>query len=144
LENISDGIIDRYDVRVSERNSNMGSLSGGNQQKVIVAREIELGNDILIFSHPTRGVDINATLFIHSKIIEERNKGRSIILISSDLDELVSLSDRLSVIYNGKIIRTIERDEINISDKSEINLEMDSEITKPVYEQIGKLMIGIT
>ncbi len=143
LETISDRIIKSYDVRAADRNSTMSSLSGGNQQKVIVAREIELGNEILIFSHPTRGVDINATMFIHSKIIEERNKGRSVILISSDLDELISLSDRLSVIYNGKIIRTFERDEIKIQDKSEINLEMDSEAAKPVYEQIGKLMIGI-
>ena len=69
---LSEEIIANYDVRVSNVNSSLGSLSGGNQQKVIFAREIELDNDILIFSHPTRGVDINATIFIHSKIIEQR------------------------------------------------------------------------
>ncbi len=144
LQNISQKIKDDYDVRLSDINYNLGSLSGGNQQKVIVAREIESDNDVLIFSHPTRGVDINATLFIHSKIIDERNKGKSILLISSDLDELVSLSDRLSVLYNGKIVKTFEPGELNVPDKSEISLEMDTETTKPLYEQIGKLMIGIT
>ncbi|MBL0106532.1 MAG: ATP-binding cassette domain-containing protein [Ignavibacteria bacterium] len=112
LTGMSENIINKYDVRVSDVNSPLGSLSGGNQQKAIFAREIELDNDILIFSHPTRGVDINATLFIHSKITEQRNKGKAVLLISSDLDELISLSDRLSVLYNGRIVRTfgIRRD----------------------------------
>ncbi|MBK8553178.1 MAG: ABC transporter ATP-binding protein [Ignavibacteria bacterium] len=144
LQKISQKIKDDYDVRLGDINSSLSSLSGGNQQKVIVAREIELDNAVLIFSHPTRGVDINATLFIHSKIIDERNKGKSILLISSDLDELVSLSDRLSVLDNGKIVKTFEPGELNVPDKSEISLEMDIETSKPLYEQIGKLMIGIT
>lgn len=144
LQKISQKIKDDYDVRLGDINSGLSSLSGGNQQKVIVAREIGLDNDVLIFSHPTRGVDINATLFIHSKIIDERNKGKSILLISSDLDELVSLSDRLSVLYNGKIVKTFESGELNVPDKSEISLEMDIETTRPLYEQIGKLMIGIS
>ena len=145
LDKNSDKVIQNYDVRVSDKRSNLGSLSGGNQQKVIVARETELDNDILIFSHPTRGVDINATVFIHSKIIGERNKGKSILLISSDLDELLSLSDRLSVLYNGKIIKTFDMNKADIIVKSELEPEpeQDTEIIKPLYEQIGKLMIGI-
>ncbi len=143
LRDISNRIIMNYDVRVSQAGANLGSLSGGNQQKVIVARETELGNDVLIFSHPTRGVDINATLFIHSRIIEERNKGKSILLISSDLDELVSLSDRLSVLYNGKIIKTFDSDKLK-AETDNLHLEVNPLSNKPLFDQIGKLMIGIS
>lgn len=143
LDHISAGIISRYDIRASESNAALSSLSGGNQQKVIVARELELENDILIFSHPTRGVDINATLFIHSKIVEQRNKGKSILLISSDLDELVSLSDKLSILYNGKIIKKYESEDLKVK-TDELHLEVDSDSGKSLFEDIGKLMIGIT
>ncbi len=121
----------------------MGSLSGGNQQKVIIAREIGLGNDVLIFSHPTRGVDINATLFIHSKIIEQRNNNKSVLLISSDLDELISLSDRLSVLYSGKIIKTFESEQIRSFREDNLQMEIDPSSNRSLYDQIGKLMIGI-
>ena len=144
LEQISEKVIKDYDVRVSDKNSLMSSLSGGNQQKVIIAREIELDNDILIFSHPTRGVDINASLFIHSKIIEERNKGKTILLISADLDELISLSDRLSVLYNGKIIKTFDMKEADVNGINEFDIELKHDKYNPLYDQIGKLMIGIT
>lgn len=144
LKNISKHIIDRYDVRTSNPNAILGSLSGGNQQKVIIAREVELGNDILIFSHPTRGVDINATVFIHSKIIEQRNDGKSVLLISSDLDELVSLSDRLSILYNGKIIKTFNNEDLKKVKQSEEHFEIDRESNKLFYENIGKLMIGLS
>jgi simple sugar transport system ATP-binding protein len=143
IDKAAEKIISEYDVRVPGKSVPLGSLSGGNQQKVIVAREINLNNDILIFSHPSRGVDINATLFIHSKIIEVRNSGKAVLLISSDLDELVSLSDRLGVLYKGKIIRTFEAHEINVTAESEFKLEMDNSAVRPLYEQLGKLMIGI-
>lgn len=143
LNNLSEEIIANYDVRVSDVNSSLGSLSGGNQQKVIFAREIELDNEILIFSHPTRGVDINATVFIHSKIIEQRNKGKAVLLISSDLDELVSLSDRLSVIYNGNIVKTFNSNELNLSGKDLLEIESGTPEDNSLYEDIGKLMIGI-
>ncbi len=143
LNGISEMVIEKYDVRLSDRSSNLESLSGGNQQKVIVAREIELDNDILIFSHPTRGVDINASVFIHSKIIEERNKGKSILVISADLDELMTLSDRLSVLYNGKIIKTFDLKNSDTDGITEIDIELKQERYKPLYEQIGKLMIGL-
>lgn len=143
IKKMSEKVIKDYDVRVTDIKSNLGSLSGGNQQKVIVAREIELDNDILIFSHPTRGVDINASLFIHSKIIEERNKGKSILVISSDLDELITLSDRLSVLYNGKIIKSFDLNENEVNGITEIDIELKHEKYKPLFEQIGKLMIGI-
>jgi general nucleoside transport system ATP-binding protein len=102
---------------------------------VIIAREIELDNDLLIFSHPTRGVDIAASSFIHSMILGEKKKGKSILLISSDLDEILKLSDRLGVINKGKIVAEF--------DKSQFDLQNEAEKTI-LLESIGKLMIGIT
>lgn len=143
LKEMSENVINKYDVRVSDVNSPLGSLSGGNQQKAIFAREIELDNDILVFSHPTRGVDINATLFIHSKITEQRNKGKAVLLISSDLDELISLSDRLCVLYNGKIVRTFGYEELKSFTENKLLSEIDAKSNQSLYEEIGKLMIGI-
>ncbi|HMQ69068.1 MAG TPA: ABC transporter ATP-binding protein [Ignavibacteria bacterium] len=148
LDDFSDKTITEYDVRLTNNKASLGSLSGGNQQKVIIAREISAGNEVLIFSHPTRGVDINATAFIHSKIIEERNKNRAVLLISSDLDELISLSDRLCVLFKGKIIRTFESDELSsYKSDNKVSLTPDIEIKKEkdnqLFELLGKLMIGM-
>lgn len=148
LDEYSDNTITEYDVRLTNNKATLGSLSGGNQQKVIISREISAGNDVLIFSHPTRGVDINATAFIHSKIIEERNKDRAVLLISSDLDELISLSDRLSVLFKGKIIKSFESEELNsYRSDDKIILTPDIEIKKDndnlLFERLGKLMIGM-
>ena len=141
INDISKKIISKNDVRVSDIGSPMGELSGGNQQKVIFARETESDNKILLLVHPTRGVDINATSYIHSQIIEQRNKGKAILIISSDLDELISLSDRLSVLYKGKILKTYYRSEFAnfIRSESEIDFETDPEF----MEKLGKLMTGI-
>ena len=112
----------------------MQSLSGGNQQKVIFAREAESESEVLIFAHPTRGVDINATNFIHSRIIEQRNKKRAVLLVSSDLDELLTLSDKLSVMYKGRILKTFPDIQNIINTQEEKN---------KLVESIGKLMLGI-
>lgn len=142
INEISEKVISENDVRVSDLESPMGDLSGGNQQKVIFARETESENKILLLVHPTRGVDINATSFIHNEIIEQRNSGKAILIISSDLDELISLSDRLSVLYKGKILKTFSRDKFSgyIRSESEIDPETDPEFLM----QLGKLMTGIT
>jgi general nucleoside transport system ATP-binding protein len=134
INKIANDVINKYDVRLSEINAPMESLSGGNQQKVIIAREIELGNDLLIFSHPTRGVDIAASSFIHSMMLEQKKIGRAILLISSDLDELLKLSDRLGVINKGRIVAEFE--------KNQFDLQNDVEKTI-LLESIGKLMIGM-
>lgn len=128
-------VISKYDVRLPEVNVPMESLSGGNQQKVIIAREIELDNDLLIFSHPTRGVDIAASSFIHSKILEQKKKGKAILLISSDLDEILILSDRLGVINKGNIVAEFEKNQFDLQSETEKTI---------LLESIGKLMIGIT
>ena len=92
------------------------TLSGGNQQKVVVAREIEQQPDILIAVKPTRGVDVGAIEYIHSCILNERSKGKGILLVSSELDEIMALSDRILVMYNGEITGCVWADEVTEED----------------------------
>ncbi len=100
----SDRLIEKYDIR-SGRGSEtiVRSMSGGNQQKAIIAREIELDSSLLIFVQPTRGLDIGAIENIHRQIVAERDKGKAVLLISLELDEVMNLADTIGVIYNGKI-----------------------------------------
>ncbi|MEZ4629275.1 MAG: ABC transporter ATP-binding protein [Deinococcales bacterium] len=98
------GLIEGYDVRPNSSAVSASSYSGGNAQKLIVAREVERNPEILIASQPTRGVDIGAIEFIHRQIIAARDKGLAVLLISADLNEVMSLSDRIIVIYEGKIM----------------------------------------
>ena len=95
-------LLDDYDVRNSGQNQKAGELSGGNIQKLIVAREMEQHSPLLIAAEPTRGVDIGAIEFIHNKLLEKREKGDAVLLISSELTEIMSLSDRIYVIYEGR------------------------------------------
>jgi ABC-type uncharacterized transport system ATPase subunit len=141
LRKASEEVIAEYEVRAPSPDIKTGSLSGGNQQKVVIAREIASGSSVMIFSHPTRGVDINAELFIHSEIVKERNKGKAILLISSDLEELLSLSDRLSVIYKGKIKRTFDTEELWAG--SQLPEQQDLRKVMLINE-IGKLMTGVS
>ena len=94
---------DRFDIRASGLDARVGSLSGGNMQKVVIAREFSFDSDVLIISQPTRGVDIGANEFIHSRILEKRNEGAAVLLCSADLDEVFRLSDRIITIYEGRI-----------------------------------------
>ena len=97
-------LIDKYDIRSGQGNATIvRSMSGGNQQKAIIAREIELESSLLIFVQPTRGLDIGAIENIHKQIIGERDKGKAILLISLELDEVMNLADTIGVIYNGEI-----------------------------------------
>ena len=90
------------------------SLSGGNQQKVIIAREVDRNPELLIAAQPTRGLDVGAIEFVHKKIVEQRDKGKAVIFVSLDLDEIMSLSDRIAVIYEGVIVA-----EVNVEDATE-------------------------
>ena len=97
-------IIEEYDVRSGQGPITIArSMSGGNQQKAIIAREIETQADLMIFVQPTRGLDIGAIENIHKQIIGERDKGKAILLISLELDEVMNLADTIGVIYNGSI-----------------------------------------
>lgn len=97
-------LIQKYDIRTASENLPTASLSGGNQQKVIVAREMEIGGKLIVAVHPTRGVDIGASDYIHQQLIAARERGCGVLLISADLDEILRLSDRMAVIYEGKIM----------------------------------------
>ncbi|MDZ7703995.1 MAG: ABC transporter ATP-binding protein [Trueperaceae bacterium] len=104
-------LVSAYDVRPTSTEIMAASYSGGNAQKLIVAREVERGPDILIASQPTRGVDIGAIEFIHKQIIAARDKGLAVLLVSADLNEVMSLSDRIMVMYEGKIMGELTQDE---------------------------------
>lgn len=106
-------LIEEYDVRTPSDEVEAAALSGGNQQKFIVAREISKDPDLLIASQPTRGVDIGATEFIHKRLVGERNSGKAVLLVSFELDEIMSLSDRIAVMYDGKIVGILNREDAN-------------------------------
>ena len=96
--------MDRFDVRPPNPNLPAKSFSGGNQQKIVCAREIEQNPDLLLVGQPTRGVDIGAIEFIHNQIVALRDQGKAVLLVSVELDEIMSLSDRIAVMFDGKVM----------------------------------------
>jgi simple sugar transport system ATP-binding protein len=88
----------------------VASLSGGNQQKIVVAREIRRNPQVLIVAQPTRGLDVGSIEFVHSQIIAERDRGKAIILFSLELDEILALADRIIVMYEGEIVGVLPRE----------------------------------
>lgn len=117
-------LVEQYDVRTPNIYVNAGTLSGGNQQKVIVAREFSRPIELLIASQPTRGLDVGSIEYIHSQIIKKRDEGTGVLLVSSELDEILALSDRIAVMYKGQIMGILDAD-------------------KTSKEQLGLLMAGI-
>jgi ABC-type uncharacterized transport system ATPase subunit len=103
-------LITEFDVRTTSVEASVRSLSGGNQQKLIIAREFAAEPMALIAAQPTRGVDIGAIEFIHRRLIEERDAGKAVLLVSAELDEIRSLSDRIAVMYEGKIVDIVAPD----------------------------------
>ncbi len=95
--------MDRFDVRPPNPDLQLGQLSGGNQQKLVLARELERETRLLVAAHPTRGVDVGAIEFIHGEILRRKASGAAVLLVSSELDELLALSDRILVLYQGRI-----------------------------------------
>lgn len=118
LEKRSDELIKEYMIKCKSRKQNVGMLSGGNIQKVIVAREFSTGPDIIVANQPTRGIDVGAAAFIRKRLLEFRDAGCAVILISADLTEIFSLSDRLAVMYKGKFagfftdVKNVTEDEL--------------------------------
>lgn len=105
IREYSDNLIEKFDIRSGEGSKSIvRSMSGGNQQKAIVAREIERDPDLLIAVQPTRGLDVGAIENIHKYIVEERDKGRAVLLVSFELEEVLDLSDRILVMFNGEIV----------------------------------------
>ncbi|MFC7441548.1 ABC transporter ATP-binding protein [Laceyella putida] len=101
-------LIGEFDVRTPNEHVPIRALSGGNQQKAIIAREVDRDPDFLIAAQPTRGLDVGAIEFIHRRIIEQRDKGKAVLLVSLELDEVLKLSDRVAVIYEGKIVGWVD------------------------------------
>ncbi|MFI5889413.1 ABC transporter ATP-binding protein [Actinoplanes sp. NPDC051513] len=118
------GRVEQFDIRTSSAEHAVSTLSGGNQQKVVVAREMSRPLRLMIASQPTRGVDVGSIEFIHNQIIHERDNGTAVLVVSSELDEVVGLADRIAVMYRGRVLATVSPD--------------------MPREEIGLLMAGIT
>lgn len=121
IYNYAEKLIEEYDVRTPSSTTLARALSGGNQQKAIIGREVDRSPDLLIAAQPTRGLDVGAIEFIHKKLIEERDKDKAVLLISFELDEIMNLSDRIAVIYEGKIVAIVNPEE---ADEQELGLLM--------------------
>ncbi|HEX8967473.1 MAG TPA: ATP-binding cassette domain-containing protein, partial [Chloroflexota bacterium] len=100
-----------FDIRARSVRVPASTLSGGNQQKVVLARELNRGGRLLVAAQPTRGVDVGSTEFIHRKLVAARDAGTAVLLISAELDEILSLADRVAVIYRGRIAGVLESSE---------------------------------
>jgi simple sugar transport system ATP-binding protein len=104
-------LVGLFDIRPRRPEIPAGNLSGGNQQKVVLAREFSENPALLIVAQPTRGLDVGAAEFVHERIVEKRDAGAAILLVSAELDEILALSDRIAVIYEGQIMRTFQAGE---------------------------------
>lgn len=116
IQDYAEEIIEKFDVRSGEgADSLAGKLSGGNQQKAIIGREIESNPDLLIAVQPTRGLDVGAIEFIHSQLVKERDNGKAVLLVSFELDEIFNLSDRIAVINAGHLIDVVDTDKTDVN-----------------------------
>jgi simple sugar transport system ATP-binding protein len=104
-------LVAEFDIRPADTRNLAGHLSGGNQQKVVVAREMDQHPKLLIAAQPTRGVDVGSIEFIHKRLVEARDAGAAVLLVSADLDEILSLADRIAVIYEGRIVGELSPEE---------------------------------
>jgi simple sugar transport system ATP-binding protein len=120
----ADALIRDFDIRTPSRQTPLKHLSGGNIQKLILARQLSRCPRVLVAAQPTRGVDISATEYIHRRLVEQRQEGTATLLISEDLDEIRNLSDRIAVMYEGQIVGVVNSDEATT-------------------EQLGLMMAGV-
>mgnify|MGYP006296450975 CR=1 FL=1 len=104
----AEDVVEEYDVQPPDPEARAGSLSGGNQQKFIVGREIEHDPDVMVAAHPTRGVDIGSIEFIHDRLVALRETGLAVLFVSSKLEEIRALSDRVAVMYEGEFIDVVD------------------------------------
>ena len=122
-DEIASKLIQEFDIRTPSSSTLAKQLSGGNQQKVVVAREMSRDLRVLIASQPTRGVDVGSIEFIHEQIVAARDAGKTVVIISTELDEVLSLADRIAVMYRGRIVGIVD--------------------AKTTREKLGKMMAGI-
>ena len=124
IEEHSRQLVDDYSIRTPSTQTLTRKLSGGNIQKVVIAREFSGGAEVLLVAQPTRGIDIGAAEYIHEQLLIQRSQGKAILLISEDLDEVMALSDRLVVMYEGSVMGRVSREDATV-------------------EQVGLLMSGV-
>ncbi|MCM3587212.1 ABC transporter ATP-binding protein [Mesobacillus maritimus] len=124
-------LIQEFDVRTPSEYTPARALSGGNQQKAIIGREVDRNPDILIAAQPTRGLDVGAIEFIHKRLIEQRDNGKAVLLVSFELDEIMNVSDRIAVIYEGEIVAIVDPKETT---EQELGLLMAGSKKKEVGE----------
>jgi simple sugar transport system ATP-binding protein len=115
--------VEDFDIRTPSIETLAGALSGGNQQKVVVAREFSFPVKLVIAAQPTRGLDVGSIEYIHRRIVEQRDQGAAILIVSTELDEILAVGDRIAVIYDGQIVGILEGDDAT-------------------YENLGLLMGG--
>lgn len=121
-------LIKDYDIRASGSDLPAGKLSGGNQQKLVLARELHGNPDVLISVHATRGLDVGAIEYVHKNIIEQRDSGAAVLYVSTEIDELLNISDRIAVICNGELMGTVDPENVSIK---ELGLMMAGSRKKP-------------
>ncbi len=131
FERYGQELIERYDIRSGQGvKTVVRSMSGGNQQKAIIGREIELKSPLMIFVQPTRGLDIGAIENIHRQMIQERDEGKAILLISLELDEIMDCADTIGVIYNGQIQKIADARELTANQVGEFMMGVKSDERK--------------
>lgn len=121
IERFSHRLVEEFEIKTPAITTPARSLSGGNIQKVVLAREISRQPVFLLANQPTRGLDVGATEYVHHRLLEQREKGKAILLISEDLDEIFALSDRIAVIYEGKLMGVVEA---RTAERSQVGLMM--------------------
>ncbi len=131
-------LVKKFDIRTPSETTLVSFLSGGNQQKVIVAREFSRPIRLLIAAQPTRGLDVGSIEYIHHRLIEKRDQGCAILLVSTELDEIMQLADRIAVMYRGKLIATVEADKVT---KEDIGLLMAGVVPKREFKKAKKRAI---
>ena len=124
VDRVSDTVVKNFDIRTPSITTLTQNLSGGNQQKMVIARELSRPIQLMIAAQPTRGIDVGSIEFIHQQIVAKRDEGIAVLLISSELDEIMALSDRIVVMYRGSIIGEV----------------LNKETTR---QELGLLMAGV-
>ncbi len=140
LEN-SEKLVKDFDIRTPSSLTSVGSLSGGNQQKVIIARELSRPIDLLVASQPTRGLDVGSIEYIHKRIVQKRDEGCAVLLVSPELDEVIELSDRIAVMYRGKIIAVVEAGDVS---KETLGLLMAGIVPEKIERPQGERVVETT
>lgn len=121
MDKLANKLVEEFDVRAAGIQVTAGSMSGGNQQKAVIARELNRDNELIIAAQPTRGLDVGAIEYIHQRLIAQRNAGKAVLVVSFELDEILNLSDRIAVINAGKIVGIVDAKDTN---KQELGLLM--------------------